>query len=221
MESLTTYQQTAIQIASSGSKIATARQLADLRLAKTADGRNAYPRYKDFDMKSRLSWIGDQFFGLAVLLHVSISVDTVSVDSVALDSEIMEDKVLRDLTLVEMQEAFRKGVNREYGEYYGLTSVSMFGFLKGFLKSEKKREAVALVCRQNEIDEREANARLFREMHGHIDVPEFTSFKFREKSEKKTYTPEESAAHREKIRRQAEEIRKQYKANSDDKQEEA
>ena len=221
MESLTTYQQTAIQIASSGSKIATARQLADLRLAKTSDGRNAYPRYKDFDMKSRLSWLGDQFFGLAVLLHVSISVEAVSVDTVALDSEIMDNKVYRDLTLIEMQEAFRKGVNREYGDYYGLTSISMLGFIKGFMNSEKKREAVSIVCRQNMIDEQEATSRFFRELHGHIEVPEFTSFKLKDNAEKKNYTPEESAAHREKIRQQAEEIRKQYKANGNDKQEEA
>lgn len=177
MESLTTYQQTAIQIASSGSKIATAQQLAELRLARNPDGTNRFPRYMQGDIKSRLSWLGDQFFGLAVLLHVSVSHDSVGVDCVALDNEIMENSVMRELTLVEMQEAFRKGINHEYGDYYGLTSVSMLGFLKGFIRCEKKQAASAIVYKRREQEEREKNSLFFRRLYeakkaGLIDLPD-------------------------------------------------
>ena len=177
MESLTTYQQTALQIASSGSKMATAQQLAELRLARNADGTRMFPRYGECDMKSRISWLGDQFFGLGALLHVSVSHDSVGVDCVALDNEIMDNGIMRELTLVEMQEAFRKGINREYGDYYGLSSVSMLGFLKGFVRSEKKQAASAIVYKRIEQEEREKDSLFFRRLYeakkaGIVDLPD-------------------------------------------------
>ena len=177
MESLTTHQRAALQIARADGKIATAEQLAEFRMAKKEDGSPLWPRYMDGSDKERLSWLGDQFFGLAVLSHITLSSATVTVDTVALNTEIMDEPALRELTLPEIQEAFRKGVNREYGDYYGLTSISLLGFLRGFLASEKKVRASNIIFRMQRQSEMDADARFFRELRnagdaGLLELPE-------------------------------------------------
>jgi len=179
MESLTTNQQTALQIANSGKKIATPQQLAELRLAKDASGNNLYPRYRSMPQMSRLAWLGDQFFGLAILTHTTATFETVSVDSVALDDEIMEDRLLSDLTLVEMQEAFKKGIAKAYGDYFGLSYVSLLGFLRGFLKSEKKVAAANIVYQRMKQEEKAKDALFFKTLYeaqkeGKITIPDFS-----------------------------------------------
>ena len=84
MESLTTHQRAALQIARADGKIATAEQLAEFRMAKKEDGSPLWPRYMDGSDKERLSWLGDQFFGLAVLSHITLSSATVTVDTVTM-----------------------------------------------------------------------------------------------------------------------------------------
>lgn len=222
--SLTVHQQTAMQIASSGDRISTAQRLVEFRLAKGPDGRNANARYKDGSDAQRISWLGDQFFGLSILAHVSVDVSSVKIDCLALDHEIMEDGTLRELTLAEIQEAFRKGINKEYGDYFGITSISMLGFLKGFLKSEKKQSATAIIYRHNLRLEQEANSRLIRELHaaetsGKVSLPDFSEKRVNAPQTKRIYSDEELAAHREKIRQQAEEIRRMAKMDGHGKQE--
>ena len=112
MESLTPYQQTAVQITRASNKIATPQQLADYRLAKRPDGSPMYPRYKDMDDMRRISWLGDQFFGLGALTHFQVTAANVAVDATVLDGKIMENSVLREMTLAEMQEAFNNGIRR-------------------------------------------------------------------------------------------------------------
>ena len=208
------HQDTAMQIIRAGSNIATAQQLADYCLATDEEGRHINPRYKDGSDAARLSWLGDQFHGLALIAHFAVDKNAIKIDVLNLDKEIMENNILRGLTLVEMQEAFRKGVMKEYGDYYGITSISMLGFLKGFLKSDKKQEAMAIVYKHNERMEQEKDARFFRELYeaqraGKIQLPDFSSMRINGPHKKKTYTAEESAAHRAKVRQQAEEILKQ------------
>ena len=216
MEQIAIRQETALQIISSGKQIATPLQLADLRAAKLTDGRHAYPRYKDGSDEQRLSWLNKQFFGLALITHMTIDPATIKVDITTLDENIMSDPLLNDLTLVEMQDAFRNGVFKEYGEYYGLTAVSLHGFLKGFLRSEKKAGASAIFHRRRAKAEQEANERFYKELYeaqkaGKIELPDFSQHRINGPQAKKTITPEESAAHREKVRRQAEQILKQAK----------
>lgn len=222
MNDLAIRQETALQISKASSKIATAEQLADLRAAKLADGRNAYPRYREGGDVERYSWLNKQFFGLALIAHVTIDPVTIKVDVDTLDSEIMQDPYLRELTLVEMQEAFRKGLNGEYGEYFGLSSVSLLKFLKGFLRSEKKAAASSIFHKRRDKEEREANERFYRGLYeaqkaGKIVIPDFSHMRINGKQEKKTYTAEESAAHREKVRQQAEEILRLAKEKNNDK----
>lgn len=225
MDSLTVNQQTALQIANSGNQIATAEQLAKMRLAVDANGKHLYPHYREYAQVDRLSWLGDQFFGLAILTHTTATFEIVSIDSVALDNEIMDNPLLSDLTLMEMQEAFKKGIGKEYGEYYGITYSSMLGFLRGYIKSEKKMRAVQIVNEQRKKERQEADARFFRELYeaqkaGKIELPDFSHMRINGKQEKRTITPEESAAHRARVRQQAEEILKQSKQRSDDTKEE-
>lgn len=187
MDDLAIRQETALQIISSGKQIATAMQLADLRSATLADGRHAYPRYKEGSDAQRLSWLNKQIFGLAMIAHVNIDPATIKVDITTLDENIMANSYLNDLTLVEMQEAFRNGIFREYGEYYGLTSVSLYGFLKGFLRSEKKAAASAIYHKRREKEEQEADAKFFRELYeaqkaGKIELPDFSQMRINGKN---------------------------------------
>ena len=203
-----------MQIISSGGNIATADDLARLRLATDETGVRIYPRYKDGRDEQRLSWLNKQFFGLALIAHQTVDPTTIKVDLFTLDKEIMDHSVLRELTLVEMQEAFRRGIFKEYGEYYGLTAVSLIGFLKGFVRSDKKVAASSIIYKLEARKEQEANARFFRELYqaekeGKIEVPDFSENRINGPQAKKTYTDEELAAHREKIRQQAEMIRRQ------------
>lgn len=203
-----------MQIISSGGNIATADDLARLRLATDGAGVRIYPRYKDGRDEQRLSWLNKQFFGLALIAHQTVDPATIKVDLYTLDKEIMDHSILRELTLVEMQEAFRRGIFREYGEYYGLTAVSLVGFLKGFVRSDKKVAASSIIYKLEAKKEQEANARFFRELYqaekeGKIEVPDFSANRINGPQAKKTYTDEELAAHREKIRQQAEMIRRQ------------
>ncbi len=214
MDSLTTYQQTAVQITRASNKIATPQQLADYRLARRPDGSPLHPMYKDMDDMRRISWLGDQFFGLGALTHFQVTAANVAVDATVLDGKIMESSVLREMTLAEMQEAFNNGAFKEYGDYYGISSVTLLGFLKGFARSEKKAMASNLIRIAENRMEMEANARFFRELHnaklkGRISVTDLSDRRINGKQEKKFYTDEESAAHREKIRQQAEAIRRQ------------
>ena len=219
MNDLAIRQETALQISKASSKIATAEQLADVRAAKLADGRNAYPRYKEGGDAERYSWLNKQFFGLALIAHITIDPVTIKVDVDTLDSEVMQDSYLRELTLVEMQEAFRKGLNGEYGEYFGLSSVSLLKFLKGFIRSEKKAAAAAIFHRRRAKAEQEANERFYKELYeaqkaGKIELPDFSHMRINGQQAKKVYTSEESAAHRERVRQQAEAILKQAKQGS-------
>ena len=203
-----------MQIISSGGNIATADDLARLRLATDDAGVRIYPRYKDGRDEQRLSWLNKQFFGLALNAHQTVDPTTIKVDLFTLDREIMGHSVLRELTLVEMQEAFRRGIFKEYGEYYGLTAVSIIGFLKGFVRSEKKVAASSIIYKLEAKKEQEANARFFRELYaaekeGKVEVPDFSANRINGPQAKKTYTDEELAAHREKIRQQADMIRRQ------------
>ena len=62
------------------------------------------------------------------------------------------------MTLVEMQEAFRKGAGKEYGDYFGITYASMLGFLRGYLKSEKKIRATQIVSKHLQEKQKELDA---------------------------------------------------------------
>ena len=114
-----------------------------------------------------------------------------------------------------MQEAFKKGIAGAYGDYFGLSYASLIKFLNGFLRSEKKMSATAIVNRHNAKLEQERNERFFKELYaaqkaGKIELPDFSQHSINGPQAKKVYTSEESAVHRERVRQQAVDILNNY-----------
>ena len=163
-------------------------------------------KYRDIPEGIRKKWIGMQIYALCLILHYQEpnAVD-VRVDAAFADKMIMENDGLKALTQVEMQEAFRMGIAKEYGEFYGITASSLVGFLKGFRSSAKRQEAIDILYAQEQkriATEKERENRLMYELKAHGFVNPWGN------KEKKKVTPEESEAHRRKIEQQREEILK-------------
>ena len=176
MDEIAVRQQTAMEIISAANKIDTPEKLAALRLDTSV------PHYRNVSPAERVAWLGTQIFGLSLLSHIRVDGDTVRIDAIMLDTEIMEDNILNDLTFVEMQEAFRKGVNGEYGEYFGITSISLLSFLRGFLKSDKKQKAATIIYKKREQERKAKDERFFKALcqaqkEGKIDLPDFSHFR--------------------------------------------
>ena len=58
---------------------------------------------------------------------------------------IMDDHFAMDYTFSEIKDAFKRGLMGDYGDYFGLTAESLYGFIRGYFMSEKKRTATKLV----------------------------------------------------------------------------
>lgn len=164
----------------------------------------AIARYKDLPKELRIDWLKAQIYMLCYILHYQrpAPIDT-TVDATFADQMIMDDSGISALKQVEMQEAFRRGIAGEYDKFYGITAQSLVQFLKGYRKSEKRQQALTILYNQEQqrlADEKMKENRLFYELKLHGFVNPWG------KKEKKGVTEEESAAHREKVRRQAEEI---------------
>ncbi len=114
--------------------------LASIRL----DERR-HPHYATIPLNARRQWLSAEIVKLNMLKHQRPDPDILELDTVALDEYIMADTLVRDLTQAEIDFAFRSGLKGDYGEYYGLTADSMFGFLEGFLHTPEKKEAARLV----------------------------------------------------------------------------
>lgn len=82
---------------------------------------------------------------LNMIRHQKVESQQVEFDAYALDGFIMDDHYASDYTLPEIKDAFKRGMMGDYGDYYGLTAESLFGFLRGYLVSPKKREATEIV----------------------------------------------------------------------------
>lgn len=80
-----------------------------------------------------------------------------------IDQAIMDDNV-RWLTQVEMQEAFRRGITKEYGEFFGITAGSVLQFLRGFMAGEKRQRAKALIRAEEARKEEEGKKRFWEEI---------------------------------------------------------
>ena len=190
-----------MQILRTSNSIATAEQLADLILDKSV------PRFHELDERTRRGWLGDQINALNYMTHSSriISEIDLVVEASMLDQEIMDNNV-RWLTQVEMQEAFRKGIMREYGDFYGITASSLMGFLRGFMEGRKRQEAKSIIQMRELRREMEGQDRLKEEIERAKASGEFVPTWGPGHTFKKE--AEDSAAHREKIRKQAEQIYK-------------
>ena len=184
------HQQAAMQIFQTTNDISTPEKLAALLSNQTI------ARYKDVPPAIRKAWIGTQIYALCLILHYQTpNPMDVEIDSAFADQIIMEDEEgVCSLRQVEMQEAFRRGISKEYGDFYGITPATLLQFLKGYRKSEKRQKAIAILYANEKQETISAEKRLEYELKAHgLQLP------FWKSSRKKEVTPEESEAHRKKI----------------------
>ena len=183
------------------------------------------PRYGKVPQQTRVRWLSKEIIALGRLRHSAVSAEDAIIDAAALDTMMVRDPLLADLTQPEITEAFRDGLFGLYGEFYGVTAMSLYGFLLSFLGTDKKRDAAAMVRRAREREREERN-RLEREEERRRTLAEMEEAKrngtFRPTG-RAWYRPEEaagtdSAAHREKVRRQAEEITEKERQRKQDKE---
>ena len=122
-------------------------------------------RYKQGEEGKRKEWLYQQMGACYFLAHQKLPPwDSLTIDTDVLDASMMDDPVVSNLTSVEIQEALRAGVTGLYGDFYGITPKSLFGFLKSYIASEKKLEAHRLIARRIEKENKEANERLWAEI---------------------------------------------------------
>lgn len=160
MVPITQEQQVALDIIRTSNSIATAEQLAALIVNPTV------PKYGQLPEGARRRWLGQQIIGLNYIAHSSRAMTEVdlTIETTMLDQIIMDNGSLRSLTQVEMQEAFRRGIAKEYGDYYGITASSIAGFLNGFLRGEKRQKAKAILYEREQKELREGDARFWKEL---------------------------------------------------------
>ena len=187
-----------MQIFQTSSDISTPEKLA----AVIAD--EGIARYKDIPAETRKLWIGSQVYALCMILHYQApSAEDVAMDCSFADDMIMYDPGISCLKQVEMQEAFRRGIAKEYGEFYGVTATSLVGFLRAYKKSEKRAEAIGILYKgykQNLKEEDELFWKTLAEAREQgFDIPAFESSPF-----------EDDKQHQERIARQRAEIQKAY-----------
>ena len=157
-------------------------------------------RYKDIPEGPRKLWIGSQIYALCLILHYQApSPMDVEIDSAFADQMIMDDESIRCLKQVEMQEAFRRGISKEYGEFYGITASSLVQFLKGYKASEKRAKAISILYNQEQKEMKEKDARFWAAIEearrNGYDLPIFL------------HSPmEDDKQHQERIARQREQI---------------
>lgn len=120
--------------------VVTAQDIASARLNEDMN-----PRYGNMPAGVRRTWLTGKVIELNMIKHIRPDEDMLAYDITALDEYIMEDALIRDFTQAEISRAFRLGIKGDFGEYFGLTADSLFGFLEGFLRTPEKREAARLV----------------------------------------------------------------------------
>lgn len=166
-------------------------------------------RYRQGEEKRRKEWLYQQIGACCFISHIKLPAwEALTIDTDVLDTAMMEDPIVSNLTSVEIQDAFRAGVSGIYGEFYGITPKSLFGFLKSYCGSEKKIEAHRLITMNNARADREAGERLWKEIEEAKRRGEFKpswgpGFRFGQNAPNV-----DSEAHRGKIRAQAEQIYK-------------
>lgn len=130
----------AIQLTSSNiPAIPDAEALASVRLNKSI------PHYKDLVEGKRIVWLKEQIMSLNMIRHQMVEGWQVEVDAKTLDEFIMDDHFAKDYTFSEIKDAFKRGLMGDYGEFFGLTAESLYGFIRGYFMSEKKRKATEIV----------------------------------------------------------------------------
>ena len=223
------HEDAAMQIFQTSNDISTPEKLAMLI------SNEGIAKYKDIPESVRRTWIGMQIYALCLILHYQAPTPMeVSVDAAFADQLIMDDEGARALTQAEMQEAFRKGIGGDYGEFFGgqapgghnviaglfdgIKSLNkdsrLFGFLKGFRASEKRLKALDILFKkaQKEISEdRKREIAAYEQIVAHCKEKGIDLTGLRPGDLDKGTAPKVSSEeHRQKVARQREEILKQH-----------
>ena len=153
-------QTTALQILRTSSSIDTPEKLA----AVIKD--ESVPRYCQLDNDRRMNWMCDQLNALNYMTHSSKITSEIDllVEASMIDKALMDDDRVKWLTQVEMQEAFRRGITKEYGDFFGITAGTIVQFLRGFMDGEKRKRAKALIREEEMRKEKEGQERLWAEI---------------------------------------------------------
>jgi len=153
-------QQTALQILRTSSSIDTPEKLAALIQDKSV------PKYCQLENDTRLAWLCGQINALNYMTHsarITSEIDLL-VEASMTDQAIMDDNSIRWLTQIEMQEAFRRGITKEYGDFFGITAGTVVQFLMGFMAGEKRQRAKAIIRDEESRKEKEGQDRFWKEI---------------------------------------------------------
>ena len=186
--------------------VPTANDVARVRLDDN------YPKYREVPLGERLFWLSKTVASVHTLAKVDISGRDSTRYAAALDSMMMDNQYMADLTQPEIVDAFRSGLFGAYGEYYGLSAISMYKFLDGYINSEKKREAAGIVrkTREGMLKERRERERAQEQARIRAEMEEAKRNGTFVPTGRAWFRPmkaeTDSEEHRERVRLQAEKI---------------
>lgn len=193
-----------------GSELPAVRTAQDL-----VDIRKRYPGYRLLPQPARLEWLASEALVLASVTRLrDFGGKDAAALAAALDEALMEDGATASLTLPELHDAFRAGIFGRFGEYYGMSAPSLYGFARKYLDSEKKRDAseiesetAAKTYAEKRRAEREKEQRKIRaEIEKAKRDGTFTPTGRAWFQPKKVKDVTDDAEHRERVLRQAREI---------------
>lgn len=181
-------------------------------LAKVRSDAEHYPHYGNVTQKSRVAWLTLEIRRLASLMRLSdYGVKDASLAASALDTMIARNDYMADLTQPEIEESFTNGVFGEYGQFMGLTAMTLYQFLREYIESEKKKEAAKILldrASKNDQEITDFRAKCRKEMEEAKKNGSFVP------TGNAWYKPQtinsalSSSEHRERVKQQAEQILK-------------
>ena len=217
---MATNNQLQLQTSNNLPTIDTPQALAEIRM-----NESMYPHFNKVQRPARQEWLANQIKYLASITRIKdFDAREALLMATALEDMMAQDAGMSSLTFPEVADAFKNGVFGIYGEFFGLNAPNLYGFLNSFLRSEKKREATALVLKSREqasSERKEAeikkNLELLRkeveEAKRRGDFIPTGKLWFKPK---KVENPKENdRAHREMVRQQAKEILKDIPYDTD------
>ena len=123
-------------------------QVQNTNNVSTAEGivalRASVPHYRDIPETKRVQWLGQTMAQMYDIRHQEYNMKQILMDAAMLDEKIMDDSILSDLTQAEIIKAFKKGIFGDFGDFFGVTAISCYGFLRKFLQTPEKQAAIKM-----------------------------------------------------------------------------
>lgn len=136
-----------------------------------------------------------------MIKHEDIDEDMLPLEAQVLDDYLIDSAETRDLIPQELDYCFRMGIAGKFGQYYGITPVSLYGFVQAYLRSRKKFDSSFYErCINKEVAKKIPSIEQADKVISHLNFkPNLVSDAI-----------ESDEAHREKIRLQAQQVYKEY-----------